>query len=517
MSYVACGPRWLAAEQAWPASRQEFVKGLYLGARLKSQLHFVSAFVLTVACLSTFGPVQNEHDVLPFARQFVDSSWLANDWYLTRQIPYRTAFNLIAGPVVTLFGFEVGAIVGRVATWALFAFAYQHLAKTTELDPWSGLLFVAGFVCWPMQDVVAYEEMVRTGWEAKTIAYPFVLFALSFAIRRRFLFMWAALGAALSFHALVGVYAAFCLGIMLVTEREARGRAREILKSAWPCVLTGAFGLVAIVKAALQPTSVRAAEIYVLGRVPHHVYPEVWGDDWYWGLLGWIGVAIVAFVIGRPSTKALARFAFASAALFAIGLAVYAMGSIELARFYWFRFGDVMLPFCGWWFAALAVATIPKRTHRLLLPILLAAFVVIDHSGRSLVVGHTRQRPLFEWIRNNTPPDATFLVDPGLQDFYVRAERARVVGFKHAPQPSEDLVEWFDRMTAMNTGLQPLGQGFQMVGEVRRNYDALPAEKIRTLAKRYGATHYVGPRRSDIDLRLIHTAGGYAVYAVGAP
>ena len=53
--------------------------------------------------------------------------------------------------------------------------------------------------------------------------------------------------------------------------------------------------------------------------------------------------------------------------------------------------------------------------------------------------GDAADRQMGEWIRHHTDRRATFLIDPTLDTFYVDAERAAFVSFKHAPQAERDL------------------------------------------------------------------------------
>jgi len=72
-------------------------------------------------------------------------------------------------------------------------------------------------------------------------------------------------------------------------------------------------------------------------------------------------------------------------------------------------------------------------------------------------------------IGGTTAKDATFLVDPTLSDFYIRAERAVFVSLKHVPSAGPDIVEWYERIKLTNNHQPPSGPSFDSVSQLRAN------------------------------------------------
>ena len=98
--------------------------------------------VITAAVFIFGGYHENEFDRLPTAQRQIEGDWLKNDWYLNLEIKTYQLFNLLVGPLVTFWGFQWGAILGRLLTYLLFALALNLLFKTLGLRFSLGLAVV---------------------------------------------------------------------------------------------------------------------------------------------------------------------------------------------------------------------------------------------------------------------------------------------------------------------------------------------------------------------------------------
>ena len=104
----------------------------------------------------------------------------------------------------------------------------------------------------------------------------------------------------------------------------------------------------------------------------------------------------------------------------------------------------------------LGIQTLLRRVAPFI--IISATILIIFHSLYQLQTQfkYSRQRiaeprlSTLEWIAENTPKKAIFLVDPTISDFYIHAQRAMFVGFKHFPLSAVDILEWFERIKLCN-------------------------------------------------------------------
>ena len=494
--------------------------------------------------------VKNETDVLPSALQSSNPDWLPNDWYLNLDIGYRTLFNEMVGPLVSWLGFKYAALTGRALLYLLFAGSVLYFLRTFRIYFAVGILALLPFL--NNQNMVAMEWMVG-GTETKAFAYAFVLLALALFYRKRWLAAFAFAGAALSFHVLVGGYALFCAIIALYsTEERRRETVLEALRKSWPFFLTGSWGLYAIFKQFFLDRGAAAGEaweIYIQYRVPHHVFPGAWDTPERFLIVG-AGVLVVltAALFGRSrQLRYLGFYALGSLLLFLAGLIIYWSGAYDLLRFYWFRFPDTMLPFLTLMSLALMLSTYLRGTaplgrqskeeeilgsssvsHRKLgiagaAAVALVAVLTIsrilpqipgiaDKEGRGW--GDPTARPMLDWIKTNTPRESVMLVSPTMQSFYVQAERAMFVSFKHSPQSAPDIVEWYRRLTLCNGGIPPTRKSNDVLGELDRHFYDLDEKSIRHIARLYGTTHYLGKPDRTLEFPQVYRTQDYVLYRI---
>ena len=503
-------------------------------------------WALITVVLFDFNYMDNEEDVLPFARQFFDHGWLPNDWYLNLAIGYREAFNYFAGALVHTFGFQLGAIAGRLLIYLLFAVSFFHLFRVLCIRLVPGMLCILVFLL--HQSLVAGEWMLG-GLEAKSIAYALVILSMGAYMQNRLLSGAAFAGLALSLHMLIGGYALFCLGVALLASGALRGNWRRYLAKSWPFFITGCVGILAIFNhLSLQSEESTNAgwSIYVAYRVPHHLMPSAWeGVAWIPILSAGCVFFLLVFSIGKQHQvlRFVSAYAMASVVLFLIGLAIYASGELLLLRFYWFRFADVMVPFCLSILGARVVSVDATkwlqnvRLSRHLFPngyafvsqagalLLIALAVFYPISGiyqwqleeRHLVRHRswdTDSRLAFQWIGENTPRDSRFLIPPDIQDFYCRAERATFVTFKHAPQSEVDIREWYSRILQTNGGSQTKLNGIASRPELRGNFIDLTEQQIRRMSHEYDLSYLLTAPGRDLPFRLVYSNDSVGVYQI---
>jgi len=158
----------------------------------------------------------NELDVLPIARQFADSTWLPQDWYLNQDPTYRRLFQMIFGNLIVTFGFLKTSIFGRFLTYSLIASGLVKIKQALGLSNLAFYVVIAAFLGWQREQGIIAHEWIVGGLEAKSFAYGFVLLAWSFLLKRSWSLVFLLLGFATSFHVLVGGWMFITVGIWLV-------------------------------------------------------------------------------------------------------------------------------------------------------------------------------------------------------------------------------------------------------------------------------------------------------------
>lgn len=124
-------------------------------------------------------------------------------------------------------------------------------------------------------------------------------------------------------------------------------------------------------------------------------------------------------------------------------------------------------------------------------------------------------RPAFDWISANTPQQAQFLVDPSELYFYIYAQRAMLVSWKHSPQSAAAILEWYERLKACNGNVDLAdGKGSDPSEEIHTNFYKLDEAQIQNIANLYGINYYVGLADQKLSFERVYSDAVYAVYKI---
>ena len=106
---------------------------------------------------------------------------------------------------------------------------------------------------------------------------------------------------------------------------------------------------------------------------------------------------------------------------------------------------------------------------------------------------------LSRWARANTPVDSLFLVPPNDSAFRLEAQRSAVVGFKHVPQLSGELVEWkrrLDRVLDCDILTLPTPMPWTLAA-MNERYAGLTKEHFESVSSEFDCDYLVSLRRFD--------------------
>lgn len=119
-----------ALQQSSPEESNPFYRGDWLGLVLEIGTLFL-LFSTMLALRNNMG--DNEIDVLPLARQYAQSGWIPNDWYLNQPPGYRLLFQTIFGSLAAAVGFLATSIGGRLFCYLLLSSGIVLIARKLSL------------------------------------------------------------------------------------------------------------------------------------------------------------------------------------------------------------------------------------------------------------------------------------------------------------------------------------------------------------------------------------------------
>jgi len=336
--------------------------------RFKTILEIAAVFAVFCLFGAWMTPDVNETHYIGKAINYWQPDWIQGDPFLESRDAHWT-FYLVFG-WLTFFCSPTGmAWIGRIVAWGLLAWSWQRLSYALIPVRWVAIPTALALAYYIESFNMAGEWLIG-GIEGKSLAYPFVFFALEAILRRRWNRAGIFLGIACAFHILVGGWATLIAGVLFLVSGDWRktsplpfGERRFRFPYIGIIVggLTALCGLIPVLMldAGVSTEITREAHrIYVFERLPHHLVPysaDVQGSMrtafmLRFALLIVIWILLCRNLGGGRRQQMFNGFIWGTLGLAAIGmiLAYSLSGNKELLasllRFYWFRLSDVAIP-----------------------------------------------------------------------------------------------------------------------------------------------------------------------------
>lgn len=337
---------------------------------------------------ATLVPGVNESHYLPKAKHAWDPSFAPGDLFLASGNAHWL-FSQIAGPMTWLLPLTAVAWIGRVVSWLCMAFAWQRCAAQMRF-PWPvAALVLAGWIVAVRLGNWAGEWAIG-GFEAKSLAYPFVILALAELLGGRWNRVWLMTSVAVAFHPLVGGWSGvtFAVAWLWFGRRTAPLKAQIVSGGVAAAISTlGILPALSMIGGPSRSGDIVVAQIHAFYRLAHHQSPRLFNlSQHVAGACSLLLLAVVSVLIfrWRKNRAALAPLgqqatprsqspaldpvicllivAWMSVAVSLCGLLIDLVGvrlrpdlAASLLRFYWFRWSDVMVPL-GWVSGAWTIA-----------------------------------------------------------------------------------------------------------------------------------------------------------------
>jgi hypothetical protein len=480
-------------------------------------------------------PDVNEPHYLGKAKHFWNPEWAKSDFFFNSADTHRV-FYVTLGWLTRWLELPQVAWCGRLATWALLAWAWRRLSWT--IAPKLGWAIVSGAAFLSLNAGFQMAgEWVVGGFEAKGLAYVLVLVALGELARGRWNAALAICGAASAFHVLVGGWSTVAIGccwLLSAGERPTLMRLWPGLLSGFVLALPGLLPGLALNSGVDAETAALAHEIYVFKRLKHHLVPQAFPLPLIIGQVAMVMVwlALCELAPCEERFRRIRKFVLGALAIEVAGVCIslfvgaYPVATASLLRLYWFRLADAMLPLG----IALAAAAAFSRVSRagvaaavcLTISLSLAAYrhqeyaiakgfggaPRADKPGK--VLDYADWRGACAWVAEHTPADVLFLTPRTAQTFTWHAGRGQVASWKDLPQDARAIVEWWNRLEEIYGSPAPDVQGKWV-----DSLSELDPEKLRRLGAKYGARYLLTEADPPLALPRRYQNNSYAVYDLG--
>ncbi|MCA8998377.1 MAG: hypothetical protein KDA80_15370 [Planctomycetaceae bacterium] len=477
-------------------------------------------------------PGVNEPHYLTKAKHFWDPQWCAGDLFLESSNPHWV-FYVTLGWLTQFASLETVAIVGRLLSLGIVAWGWQRLAYVVTGRHWAGLRALPVFLLCHVLGNWSGEWLIG-GVESKVFAYGFLFAGYAAALRGEPVFAGLWIGAAISFHPIVGCWGLGAAILSCLMEFAWTGDRNGTLFSgkssgvaAFVLLIAAAPGLVAAVSTIGAPgdAELAATHLQVAYRLAHHLDPMTFAGESHrylflliviWGLLS------VSLPVRREQRLWMA-IVVAALAIAAVGMAigwgprpVKSMPGWEwrigLLKFYPFRLADVLVPTAlslsaaAWLeknslgnFGAISTAVVTG----LLVTFAVSAVIPGADQTPSRLSDTEQQdwRGVCHWIQENSGSnDLVYGINAqwALKWF---AERPEYANYKDCPQDAAALLEWNHRRWVISDWKrQSLKDGMVTVSELRSLHERTQISIL--------VTKEFGPVRAAPELR----AGPFRIY-----
>jgi hypothetical protein len=498
--------------------------------------------VLIVICFAAItgqaAPNVNESHYLTKAKHFWNPSYCPGDIFLSSSFSHL-AFYVTTGWLTLLVSLSTYAWIGRILSWTLIAVGWRRVCRQLFHVPMMSVLAAVFFLILNQRFHLAGEWVIG-GFEAKGIAYGFVLLAISFLLQQRWHWVWPLLGAASMYHVLVGGWSTIAAGVCFLCTLAPRPQRdpsskNQVLENLHqqvvPLLIGFAIALIGILPPLLTDASPelqrRANAIYVSQRISHHLnfasFPVAHISRFtilvfvWWYFSDWI-IKATRDTVTCARLKALGIFTVTALGISLAGLVLSgieeqggeaATFANQFLRFYLFRLSDFAVP------AALALSSgviiarwVKDRSdfpHQVCAAIFIGCIAVAgialaqENHADGRPTADARSLPHFpedkqrtddvfknwkrvcDWVAEHTAEDAVFITPAQQQTFKWYAGRTEVCCWKDVPQNPKAMVQWKSRINDLVEPQRTSDLGIFTYSD----------QQLRFFAEKYGATHLI--------------------------
>lgn len=478
-------------------------------------------FILSVMIVMYAKHLPNSNELLYLLlpiKQY-NTNFLLNDWTLSEPWRSHYIFNSIVGVFTLFLPIKIIGWFGRFFCWVLSMAALLRIGKHFRLPLWLVSLSIFLWLVYG-QSIVA-GEYIFGGFEAKSVAYVFLLFALDAFIKNKKINASVLLGLTFSFNPAVGLAAILSILLSLIFLGYS---PKDLLKAVTLITLFSLPGVIPLLPEffnIISPSSDHW-KFLALVRMPHHLDPLSWPKRdllflYILLLFNWLQYKKYQ---NDQVVKFLTYFQLFLALLFSFGIVLRLTENYALLKFMPFRLFPVFtLLFFFFQLMQVFHDRFSFAGHPALIAVGFVALLSFGNPFGSLVdeiniTYHSWTRQVdeleiaFKWIEANTRNGAVCILPPWRRDSWYLTERAQIVSFPFFSYDSR-IPEWRERLELI-VGRIDVADEDEQLRMMESHYNTLPENTISLIARKYGADYLVS--KSMYSYPIVYETGTYKIY-----
>lgn len=500
------------------------IKLTKIGFAILISLLFASVVIPTYS----FG-TSNHNEQIPIILRTIDEKYLENDWFVNQndgfspRYYYSILMASIAGQLGLPIAFYVIYITSLVSLLTIISLISLDLFKSYFAPIVTLSLIVYGPIT--ISNILGGDWLIYNLLIPASIALPLTVLSTYFFLKKKFYLAFIILGVVTFVHPLEGLLITCILALCLLILVKSI----DIIKKTF-CL--GVYAIIACV--ALLPVitfssniqNLQIFEVITSIRHPHHYCPFSFPPSNYI-----IFLEVFAVFLGLILWKAKTNWSDKDtlfSLFFSTGIGLLVIGTIFveilpvplIGKLQLFRLAPYLVLVmylyigCG---ASQAVRIFVRKIRNsnyklsdnvtqysnvlLLVGLVFVTLIFVNAVFNTSYLPATGPRdPMYDWIKLHTPEDAIFLIDPSIEDFRLRAERAIVIDWKAFPFQDEAVIGWWKRI--------------QDVTNHGKGYNTLDETELAALCEKHGASFILIKSTSDLNLTTAYEDANYRIYSI---
>ncbi len=494
-----------------------------------------------------------------------DHDFLRNDIFAGKISFFTITYSSLTAPLFYVFSPLNAVLIIRVLIWAFQLWALSRLAKTIGVTWWGFVLLILILINVHFR---LAGEWIFGSASSKPVAYGFIFLSLNCLLNKNYRTCGIYTGLAISFHVLVGCWAALAFFFTVFFSETFKANKQNIFLF---CLFALVFAIPGLLPAVYNHflgdssqiyltqeiyTPQEISEIYVLFANPFHLDP-------FHFISKYEGIKLIIFFLAailfaktlfdEKTAKRLMVFTVVLELFFLSGIIARYYDVYIYLKYYPFRVADGLIPLFFWMYIVLLLQKFsymfPKKSYLviILVPLIITSSIyLIDwceekpiyreitaktllkkteplqtaYQAKQMLIkwdSHLKSKntdyfhEMATWINENTSPDARFIVPPWEYSFHLIAKRAQIVDYKIVPVGPK-LLLWKEIMEHLNRGkFNMTGKGW-MLRELKKNYPQLTIEDLLEIKTKYDAEYIVTLKECNLDLPKLHENNKYVLY-----
>lgn len=483
-------------------------------------INYIIVF-LSILILKGFPvPISNENIYLLLPYKIWNSNFLLNDWTFENPFLAHAVFNIFISFFTLFFSVEALGWFGRVICWILTIIPLFKIGRGYNIPHW---IISVSILLWIIQgQSIVGNEWVFNSFEAKSISYLFLTYALLGILKNRDVLSSILLGLTFSFHAIVGFWSILAVLLSMILMRY---HFKRIIKIIFYISIASLPGIVFYILTFIgdSSTSMVNSKYIVLMSQPFHLDPFSWvkRDILLTYLLFIFNSLYYLRNKDNKTITLLYYFQFFLGIFFTLGLICRYFECYNFLRLYPCRlFPLFVLLFFFYSFMSIfynkslksykeLIFTIGMLSIMSLKPPFGAVFEEIRFNYRMWTRNDNNLEKSLKWIGKNTLNGSIIIAPPWEKNVWYLSKRAQIANFEYIPLSRFN--EWQNRIVTLVGKIEDFNRADQ-IQEMEKFYNSLTTTDIISISNEFGADYLIS--KNYYFFPVMFDSGSYKVYLI---